>query len=73
MSAVDLQKEIDKLKADIIAIESNIKLSEELKLQYIALKEEMIIILENKIEKLSPAVISAQSGRIKILCAESNL
>jgi len=54
MSAVDLQKEIDKLKADIIAIESNIKLSEELKLQYIDRNKEMIIILENKIEKLSP-------------------
>ena len=63
MSAVDLQKEIDKLKADIIDIESNIKLSEELKLQYIDRKEEMIIILENKIQKLSPAVNRTQTGK----------
>ena len=63
MSAVDLQKEIDKLKADIIAIESNIKLSEELKLQYIDRKEAMIIILENKIEKLSPAMNPTQTGK----------
>ena len=48
-----MQKEIDKFKADLIAIESNIKLSE-LKLQYINSNKEMIIILEKKIEKLSP-------------------
>ena len=53
MSAA-IQLKIDKLEADIIAIESNIKLSEELKLQYIDRNKEMIIILENKIEKLSP-------------------
>ena len=55
MSVVDKQKEIDELKAEIIAIKSNIKLSEELKLQYIDRKEEMIIILKKEIEKLSPA------------------
>ena len=54
----------DKLEADIIAIKSNIKLSEELKLQYIALKEEMIIILKKEIERLSPAVNPTQTGRI---------
>ena len=54
----------DKLEADIIAIKSNIKLSEELKLQYIALNKEMIIILEKKIERLSLPEIPVQSGRI---------
>ena len=64
MSAAAIQLKIDKLEADIIAIESNIKLSEELKLQYIALNKEMIIILEKKIEKLSLPEIPVQSGRI---------
>ena len=64
MSAAAIQLKIDKLEADIIAIESNIKLSEELKLQYIALNKEMIIILEKKIERLSPAVNPTQTGRI---------
>ena len=63
MSAVNLQKEIDELKAEILEIKNNIKLSEELKLQYINSKEEMIIILENKIEKLSPAVNRTQTGK----------
>ena len=62
MSVVDKQKEIDELKAEIIAIKNNNKLSEELKLQYIDRKEELIIILENKIEKLSPAGIPTQTG-----------
>ena len=70
MSAAAIQLKIDKLEADIIAIESNIKLSEELKLQYINSKEEMIIILENKIEKLSPAVNPTQTGKkmFKVIC-----
>ena len=63
MSAVNLQKEIDELKAEILDIKNNMKLSEELKLQYINSKEEMIIILENKIEKLSPAVNRTQTGK----------
>jgi len=54
MSVVDKEKEIDELKADIHDIKNNMKLSEELKLQYIALNKELIIILEKKIEKLSP-------------------
>ena len=62
MSVVDKQKEIDELKAEIIAIKNNNKLSEELKLQYIALNKELIIILENKIEKLTPAGIPTQTG-----------
>jgi len=62
MSVVDKQKEIDELKAEIIAIKNNNKLSEELKLQYIDRKEELIIILENKIEKLTPAGIPTQTG-----------
>ena len=53
----------DKLEADIIAIKSNIKLSKELKLQYIDRKEEMIIILKKEIEKLSPAVNRTQTGK----------
>jgi len=53
MSAA-IQLKIDKLEADIIAIESNIKLSEELKLQYINSKEEMINNLEKKIQTLTP-------------------
>ena len=62
MSAA-IQLKIDKLEAVIIAIESNIKLSEELKLQYIDRNKEMIIILEKKIEKLSPAVNRTQTGK----------
>ena len=62
MSVVDKQKEIDELKAEIIAIKNNNKLSEELKLQYIALKEELIIILKKEIEKLTPAGIPTQTG-----------
>ena len=62
MSAA-IQLKIDKLEADIIAIESNIKLSEELKLQYIDRNKEMIIILEKKIEKLSAAVNPTQTGK----------
>ena len=67
MSVVDKQKEIDELKAEIIAIKNNNKLSEELKLQYINSNKELIIILENKIEKLSPAVNRTQTGEI-MLC-----
>jgi len=67
MSAVDLQKEIDKLKADIIAIESDNELSSKEKHQYIDRKEEMIIILKKEIEKLSPAVNRTQTGKI-MLC-----
>ena len=62
MSAA-IQLKIDKLEAVIIAIESNIKLSEELKLQYIDRNKEMIIILEKKIEKLSPAMNPTQTGK----------
>ena len=62
MSAVDLRKEIDKLKADIIAIESDNELSSKEKHQYIDRNKELIIILENKIEKLSPAGIPTQTG-----------
>jgi len=64
MSVVDKQKEIDELKAEIIAIKSNIKLSEELKLQYINSNKELIIILKKEIEKLSLPEIPVQSGRI---------
>ena len=63
MSAVDLQKEIDKLKADIIAIESDNELSSKEKHQYIDRKEEMIIILKKEIERLSPAVNRTQTGK----------
>ena len=54
MSAVNLQKEIDELKAEILDIKNNMKLSEELKLQYINSKEEMINNLEKKIQTLTP-------------------
>ena len=54
MSVVDKEKEIDELKADIIAIECSNEFSFKEKVQYIALNKEMIIILEKKIEKLSP-------------------
>ena len=63
MSAVNLQQEIDELKAEIHDIKNNMKLSEELKLQYINSKEEMIIILKKEIEKLSPAVNRTQTGK----------
>ena len=62
MSA-DIQLKINELEADIIDIKGNIKLSKELKLQYIDRKEEMIIILEKKIEKLSPAMNPTQTGK----------
>ena len=62
MSAA-IQLKIDKLEADIIEIESNINSSEELKLQYIDRNKELIIILEKKIEKLSPAMNPAQTGK----------
>ena len=62
MSAA-IQLKIDKLEADIIAIESNTKLSEELKLQYINSNKELIIILKKEIEKLSPAVNRTQTGK----------
>ena len=62
MSAADIQLKIDKLKADILVIEGCDEILLKEKLQYIALKEEMIIILENKIEKLSPAGIPTQTG-----------
>ena len=54
MSAADIQLKINELEADIIDIKGNIKLSKELKLQYIDRNKELIIILEKKIEKLSP-------------------
>ena len=63
MSAVDLRKEIDKLKADIIAIECSNEFSFKEKVQYINSNKELIIILENKIEKLSPAVNRTQTGK----------
>ena len=66
MSA-DIQLKINELEADIIDIKGNIKLSKELKLQYIDRKEEMIIILKKEIEKLSPAVNRTQTGKI-MLC-----
>ena len=62
MSAA-IQLKIDKLEADIIAIESNTKLSEELKLQYINSNKELIIILKKEIERLSPAVNRTQTGK----------
>ena len=49
MSVVDKEKEIDELEADIIAIKSDDELSSKEKRQYIDRKEEMIIILKNKI------------------------
>jgi len=58
-----LQKEIDKLKADIIAIESDNELSSKEKRQYIALNTELIIILKKEIERLSPAVNRTQTGK----------
>ena len=54
MSVVDKEKEIDELKAEIIAIKSDDELSSKEKLQYIALNKELIIILKKEIEKLSP-------------------
>jgi len=70
MSAADIQLKINELEADIIDIKGNIKLSKELKLQYINSNKEMIIILENKIEKLSPAVNPTQTGKkmFKVIC-----
>jgi len=62
MSVVDKQKEIDELKAEIIAIKSDDELSSKEKHQYIDRNKELIIILENKIEKLSPAGIPTQTG-----------
>ena len=63
MSAANLQKEIDELKADIHDIKNNMKLSEELKLQYINSNKELIIILKKEIERLSPAVNRTQTGK----------
>ena len=63
MSVVDKEKEIDELKAEIIAIKSDDELSSKEKHQYIARKEELIIILEKEIEKLSPAVNRTQTGK----------
>ena len=62
MSAVDLQKEIDKLKADIIAIESDNELSSKEKHQYIDRNKELIILLKKEIERLSPAVNRTRTG-----------
>ena len=62
MSAA-IQLKIDKLEADIIAIEGDNDLSSKEKRHYIALKEEMIIILKKEIEKLSPAVNRTQTGK----------
>ena len=62
MSAA-IQLKIDKLEADIIAIESDNELSSKEKRQYIDRKEEMIIILKKEIEKLSPAVNRTQTGK----------
>jgi len=63
MSVVDKEKEIDELKAEIIAIKSDDELSSKEKRQYIDRKKELIIILEKKIEKLSPAVNRTQTGK----------
>ena len=63
MSVVDKEKEIDELKAEIIAIKSDDQLSSKEKRQYIDRKKELIIILEKKIEKLSPAVNRTQTGK----------
>ena len=62
MSAA-IQLKIDKLEADIIAIESDNELSSKEKHQYIDRKEEMIIILKKEIEKLSPAMNPTQTGK----------
>jgi len=62
MSVVDKQKEIDELKAEIIAIKSDDELSSKEKHQYIDRNKELIIILKNKIEKLTPAGIPTQTG-----------
>ena len=62
MSVVDKQKEIDELKAEIIAIKSDDELSSKEKHQYIDRKEELIIILKKEIEKLTPAGIPTQTG-----------
>ena len=63
MSAVDLQKEIDKLKADIIDIECSNEFSFKEKVQYIDRIHQRINTLENKIEKLSPTVNRTQTGK----------
>ena len=63
MSVVDKEKEIDELKAEIIAIKSDDELSSKEKRQYIDRNKELIIILEKKIEKLSPAVNRTQTGK----------
>jgi len=62
MSVVDKQKEIDELKAEIIAIKSDDELSSKEKHQYIDRNKELIIILKKEIEKLTPAGIPTQTG-----------
>ena len=63
MSAADIQLKINELEADIIDIKGSNEFSFKEKVQYINSKEEMIIILEKKIEKLSPAVNRTQTGK----------
>ena len=57
MSAADIQLKINELEADIIDIKGSNEFSFKEKVQYIDRKDQRIIILENKIEKLTPAVI----------------
>ena len=66
MSAAAIQLKINELEADIIDIKGNIKLSKELKLQYIDRNKELIIILMKEIEKLSPTVNQTQTGEIMV-------
>ena len=54
MSVVDKEKEIDELKAEIIAIKGSNEFSFKEKVQYIDRNKELIIILKKEIEKLSP-------------------
>ena len=63
MSAANLQKEIDELKAEIHDIKNNTKLTSEDRILCIKANRELIIILENKIEKLSPAMNPTQTGK----------